>query len=150
MLEHEILVAEQFLTGQSKKSCDLQYYTLVLIGLDGRVKRPDPINRLVMSNPSTYVIVPIVFFKLLLLQKTLNPFYFRGARRWWLRVNHVKKNKRVVGMTLPDDDAPVLKFGKYRVPIQYHSFQVNSDPELNRIHRLHLCREVRHPPQRVS
>ena len=49
MLKNRILVAEQSLIWQPKRSCDLQHSTLALIGLDGRSQRPDPINWLVMS-----------------------------------------------------------------------------------------------------
>ena len=41
-----------------------------LLGLDGRSERPPPINRLVMSSPSTYMIVQI----LLLLWQALTLF----------------------------------------------------------------------------
>ena len=48
MLKDRILVAEQSLIWQLKRSCDLQHLTLALTGLDRRLERPDLINRLVM------------------------------------------------------------------------------------------------------
>ena len=47
----------------------------------------DPINRLVMSSPSTYLIVLTVFFKLLLLQTSSQPYFIlkvlkRGSYKW--------------------------------------------------------------------
>ena len=50
MLEDAILVAEQSMTRQLKRSCDLEHFTLALTGLDGWSERPDPINQLVMSD----------------------------------------------------------------------------------------------------
>ena len=49
MLKDRILVAEQSLIWQLKRSCYLQHFTLALTGLDWRSERPYPINRLVMS-----------------------------------------------------------------------------------------------------
>ena len=49
MLEDGILMAEQSMTWQLKRSCDLQHSSLALTELDRRSERPDPINRLVMS-----------------------------------------------------------------------------------------------------
>ena len=49
MLEDGFLVAEQFITWQLKRPCDLQHSALALTGLDGQLERPDPINQLVMS-----------------------------------------------------------------------------------------------------
>ena len=49
MLENRILVAEQSMTWQPKRSCSSQHSTLALTGLDGRSERLDPINQLVMS-----------------------------------------------------------------------------------------------------
>ena len=49
---------------------------------------PDPIIWLVWSSPSTYLIVPTVFFKLLWWNPNL--FYFKGARKWWLRVAYAE------------------------------------------------------------
>ena len=50
-------------------------------------ERPDPINRLVMSSPSTYIIVQILFFKFSCGKQTHCLFCLKGARRWWLSVN---------------------------------------------------------------
>ena len=49
MLEDGILVAEQSMTWQLKRSCDPQHSTLALIGLDRLSERPTLISRLVMS-----------------------------------------------------------------------------------------------------
>ena len=51
MFEDGILVAEQSVTEQPKWSRDLQHSALAQTRLDGRSKRPDPINFLVMSSP---------------------------------------------------------------------------------------------------
>ena len=45
-----------------------------MAGLDERPERSDPINRQVVSSSSTYMIVPTVFFNLLLLQTSSQPF----------------------------------------------------------------------------
>ena len=49
MLEDGILVTEQSVTWQLKRSCDSQHSTLALTGLGGRSERPNLINQLVMS-----------------------------------------------------------------------------------------------------
>ena len=49
MLKDEILVAEQPLTWQLKRSPDFQLSTFALTELDGRLERLSPINWLVMS-----------------------------------------------------------------------------------------------------
>ena len=49
MLKDGILVAEQSLIWQPKRSCDLQYSILALTGVDGQFWRSDLINQLVMS-----------------------------------------------------------------------------------------------------
>ena len=49
MLKGGILVAEQSLIWQPKRLRALQHSTLALTGLDGLSRRPDSINRLVMS-----------------------------------------------------------------------------------------------------
>ena len=75
MLKDRILVAEHSITQQLKWSHDLQHSTLAFTGLDGQSDEPDPINRLVMSSPSSYMIVPTVFFKLLLWQTSIQPYF---------------------------------------------------------------------------
>ena len=49
MLGDRILVAEQSVIWQLKRSCNLQRSTLALTGLDRQLDRPNPINGLVMS-----------------------------------------------------------------------------------------------------
>ena len=68
MLEDGILVAEQFLSQQPNLLHDLQLSFLALTDQDRHSERPNLINQLVMSCPSTYAIVPTVFFKLFLWQ----------------------------------------------------------------------------------
>ena len=74
MLESGILVAEQFddLTAKVVK-----WPATIHFGpyWARRSERPDPINRLVMSSPSIYLIVPNVFFKLLLEQTSTQPYF---------------------------------------------------------------------------
>ena len=89
MLKGGILVAKQLLTQQPKSSSDLQRFALVLTGLNGRSERPSLNNRLLMSSPSTHVIIPTVFFKLLFWQTYTRP-YFKGGKSQWLRVNYAK------------------------------------------------------------
>ena len=55
MLENRILVAEQSGIWQLKWSRDLQHSTYILIGLDRWLEKPDLVNHLVMSVPSTYI-----------------------------------------------------------------------------------------------
>ena len=127
-------MAKQFVTQQLKWSHNLQHTTLTLTRLDGWSSRPDPINQQVMSSPSTYMIVPNIFFKFLWWQ-TSNQTYFifkvqescgwnsimlRKIRFWVSWVWH---------STASDGKAPVLEFGKYGVPLQYHYSPVHSDLE---------------------
>ena len=67
----------------------LQHTTLALTWSDSRSDRPDPMNRLVMSSPSTYMFYPDRTFKSTL-QQIPNP-YLLDARRRWLRVNFVER-----------------------------------------------------------
>ena len=53
MLGDGFLAAELSVIQQMKWSRDLQNSILALSRLDGRLERPDPISRLVISNPST-------------------------------------------------------------------------------------------------
>ncbi len=62
MLQDKILMTEQSVIWQLKCSHDLKHSTLVLIGLDTLLERSDPISWLLMSSPSTYMIVPTMFF----------------------------------------------------------------------------------------
>ena len=70
---------------------DLQHTTLAFTCSGGRLDRPDPLNRLVMSSPSTNM---FYFDRTVLLnlhlQQVLNP-YILGARRGWLRVNCIER-----------------------------------------------------------
>ena len=75
ILEDEIMVAKQFMTRQSKWSHDLQHSTLALTGLDRHSERPNPTNWLLMSSPSTYIIVSNVLFKLLWWQTSIQPYF---------------------------------------------------------------------------
>ena len=54
---------------------DLQHSRLALAELNGQLERLDPINRLFMSSPRTYMIAPIVLFKFLLLQTSAQPYF---------------------------------------------------------------------------
>ena len=65
MLQDVIIVAEQSLTGQPKWSRNLQHSNSAVTELGRLSKRFDPINLLIMLSPSTFMIVPIVFLKLL-------------------------------------------------------------------------------------
>ena len=66
LLVDRILMAEQSVTWQLKRSRYLQHFTWALIVLDRRLERSDLINQLIMSSHSTYIIVPTGLFKLLL------------------------------------------------------------------------------------
>ena len=88
MLQAGILAAEMLLTWQANLSSDLQHFTLGLTGSDRRSEKYDPINQLVLSNSGTYMIIPTIFFKFLLWQTSIKPyFYLKGARREGLWVN---------------------------------------------------------------
>ncbi len=78
MLEDRILVAVQSGTWQLKRLCDSQRSNLALAGLDGRSKRPDPISWLIISGPSTNMIVLTISSKveLLVLLFTFFKVYF--------------------------------------------------------------------------
>ena len=69
---------------------NLQHTTLVLTGLDGWLDRPDPINQLVVSSPSTNVLLWPNFL-ICTCNKQAPNSYLLGARRWWLRVNCIKR-----------------------------------------------------------
>ena len=73
ILENEILVVKQSVTWQPKWSHDLLPFTLALTRLDRWLKRPEPINQLVVSSPSTNMIVLTVF--LLLWQTSTKPYF---------------------------------------------------------------------------
>ena len=80
---------------QQKRSRDLQNSTLVHTGLD---RRSDPVNRRVMSNFSTYMIVPTVFFKFIALVANtlliiLNVLEGSGCRSVALREEYPKPFK---------------------------------------------------------
>ena len=62
MFENGILVADQCVDQKPKCSCDQYHFTLAFTEPDGRLERPDPINRLVMPNPGIHMIIPILFF----------------------------------------------------------------------------------------
>ena len=58
---------------------------IALTKLDGWSELPDSINRLVMSSPRTYTIVPTVFFKFPFRQTSTQLI---GARNRWSKVSH--------------------------------------------------------------
>ena len=74
MREDGILIAEQSMTYQLKRSSDLQYFPQALTGIDGHLERNDGVDQLVLSSPSTNMIVPNVFFKLLLWQISVQSY----------------------------------------------------------------------------
>ena len=75
MLEARILVAKRSMTRQPNWSHDLQYSTLALTKKDKQLEWPNPINQLAMSSSSTCMIVQTVFFKLLLWQTSIQPYF---------------------------------------------------------------------------
>ena len=72
---------------QPKWSRHLQHSHLALTRWS---ERHDPISQGVMSSPSTDMITPTVFFKLLY---TIL-FYLKGVTRRWMRVNYAEDNNR--------------------------------------------------------
>ena len=81
-------MAEQFVTREMKWSHNLQHSTSALAGLNGWSEKPDLINQLVVSNPSTNMTILTVFFKLLSQQTGTQPYFIlKSARKQWLRVN---------------------------------------------------------------
>ena len=68
---------------------DLQNTTLLLTWFDRRLDWLDPINRPVISSPSTYMFIPTVLSNLHLEQ--VPNAYILGARRWWLMVTCFEK-----------------------------------------------------------
>ena len=71
---HEILVTESVLDPSTDVVKWQQHSSLALTGLDEQSEKPDHINRLVLSNPSVYMIVPVVFFKLLFWPTNIQPY----------------------------------------------------------------------------
>ena len=57
------------------KPSDIQDFTLALTGSEWQSGMSDPINRLIMWSPSTYMIVTTVFLKILLWQKFISLFF---------------------------------------------------------------------------
>ena len=68
MLEDEILVTVQSVTRLPKWSCDLPHSTSALTGLHKQSERSDPIHQLVILSHNTDMILPSLFFKLLMWQ----------------------------------------------------------------------------------
>ena len=69
-----ILVAEQSVILQLKWPLDWQHIPMTLTGLDGQLERPNAITQLVISIPSTNMILPTVFFELLSWQTNIQFF----------------------------------------------------------------------------
>ena len=65
-----ILLAEESMIQPQKWACDL-----VLTELVERSEKPVQINQLIMSNPSTYMIVPTIVFHLLSWQTSNQPYF---------------------------------------------------------------------------
>ena len=75
MFEDGIPMSEWSLTGQSEWLRDRQHSILALTGQDGNPEEPYQINQLVISTPSTNVIVPTAFFKLNLWQTNTQHYF---------------------------------------------------------------------------
>ena len=72
MLKDGILMAVLSVTWEPEWSRDMQHFTFVLTGLDGRSKMPDPINP---SNLCTNMVAPTIFFKLVFWQKKYSTLF---------------------------------------------------------------------------
>ena len=79
MIRDGILVTEQSLIWQPKRSSDLQHTILALTGWDGQLEGIKQTNRLVVSSFSTYIIVPTEFFKLHSWQINKQPYFILKA-----------------------------------------------------------------------
>ena len=80
MLQDGMLMAEQPVTWQLKRSSDQKHSTLALTGINRQSEKPDPINRLVMLNPDTILqIVHVV-------KRYPTLLHLTTTWRWWLRV----------------------------------------------------------------
>ena len=63
------------MTRQTKWIYDLQNSTEGLTGQDEGSERPDSMNRLILSSFNSYIIIPTAFLKLILWQKSVQPYY---------------------------------------------------------------------------
>ena len=93
LLEDEILLVERSMTRvlHGHLTCNPPFR--LLLGLDGRLKRTNLINQLVMSSSSTYMIKSRSYASNCYHGNPTFLFYFKEAKRRWLRVSHVKRNK---------------------------------------------------------
>ena len=90
-----------------------------LLGLAGGRIGPDPINRLVMSSPSTYISYPDRIFKSALAASS-NP-YLLVAKRRWLRVNCVENRNLTSAEKLATARKPTLNSS---IPVAYPPSQL--------------------------
>ena len=113
MLKDGVMVDEQSMT------CNTPPITLLRI--DGRSKRPLPINQLVTSSPSTYMIAPTLL--LLWQASALFIIWVLEGGGW--------------GSTCPVNDVKLYlmvrfqfwRFGECGAPLHHHCSLVHSDPE---------------------
>ena len=77
----------------AKWSHDQQYSTSALPWTRRAVERPNLINRLVISSPSTNMIKSWLYSTNCWYGKHQKPFYFKVARRQWLKVNYFERKK---------------------------------------------------------
>ena len=117
MLADGVHVAKQSVTRQPKWSCNLQHSILGLTRLDGRLEMPDLINRLVMSNPSTNIIIRLYSSNCSYGNQTPNTFYLKAAKkqsRW------EKKDFDCPGYNAKLHLIIDQEFGECKVSIHYH------------------------------
>ena len=89
--EDGILVTERVLVGHV--TCDASLRPL--FELDRWSKRPDSINRLVMSSLSTYMIKSwLCSLNYSNGKQSPSSFYLKSVRRQWLKINHVEINTK--------------------------------------------------------